>query len=77
MRYTVKQVVELFSKMDPNEVVHLWYRHRVDYEDLEADELVAESDWSRLADYQGRIEDDIDEVMRDLIEDDSQRYDYK
>ena len=77
MRYTAKQVVEYFSAMDPNEIVYLWYRHREDYEDLEANEFVAESDWSRLADYQGRIEDGIDETMRDLIEDDSQRYDYE
>jgi hypothetical protein len=76
MRYTVKKLVDLFSAMDPNEIIHLWYRHREDFESEEGEITVIESIWSTLADYEGKIEDQIDEIMRDLIEDDTQRFDY-
>ena len=76
MRYTVKKLVDLFSAMDPNEIIHLWYRHREDFESEEDEITVIESVWSTLADYEGKIEDQIDEIMRDLIEDDTQRFDY-
>lgn len=67
MRYTAKQVAYLFGAMDPNEVIHLSYRHHDDCVELGDDDYVTKSDLSRLADYEGREEDLIDEVIRDLM----------
>jgi len=55
----------------------LWYRHKEDYEDPDEGEFVDDIEWSKLADCEGRIEDHIDEVMRDLIDDPYQRFDYE
>lgn len=74
MRYTVKELQNLVSTFNESEIIHLWYRHKEDFED--EDETVDESTWSKLADYRGRIEDCIDEVMQDLIDDPTQRYDF-
>ncbi len=74
MRYMVKEIKNLISTFEENEIIHLWYRHQEDFED--DCEKLNPSDWSRLADFEGRIEDCIDEVMQDLIDDPSQRYDY-
>lgn len=76
MRYTVQELQNLISTFDENEIIHLWYRHKEDFEDEDGGEVLAYSDWSKLADYSGRIEDCIDDVMRDLIDDPTQRYDF-
>ena len=77
MRYTVQQIKKLFESFNESEIIHLWYRHKVDYEDPDEGEFVDDIEWSKLADCEGRIEDHIDEVMRDLIDDPYQRFDYE
>ena len=79
MIYTVKQILETFKDKDPSEVIHLWYREKSDFdgdeysgEGFELDE----NEWKRLADFRCKIEETIDEVMRDVIEDETQRADY-
>jgi hypothetical protein len=86
MIYTVKRLIETFKDRDPNEVIHLWYREKSDYEVLpiEGDKDFDEEDrfeidvaeWKRIADLRCRIEEAIDDVMYDLVHDDSQRADY-
>ncbi len=76
MRYTVQELQNLISTFDQDEIIHLWYRHKEDFEDEDEGEVLALSEWSSLADYSGRIEDCIDEVMRDLIDDPTERYDF-
>ena len=77
MRYTVKQIQKLFKSLDESEIIHMWYRHKEDYEDPDEDEFIADIEWSKLADCEGLIEDHIDDVMRELIEDPTQRFNYE
>ena len=86
MIYTVKRILETFKDKDPNEVIHLWYREKSDYEVVPAkgeedfDEQdrfeIDPAEWKRVADLRCRIEGAIDDVMYDLVHDNSQRADY-
>lgn len=76
MAYNVQQIRNQLEFTDENEIIHMCFRYKDDYEDSIESELMTDMRWSKLADYEDVIENQVDDVIGVLMYAQDKRFNY-
>ena len=68
MQITVKEALGLLGTFKPDELIQFWFRLKPDYEHPSTGDPLDDLVWDEVEDWQGDIDDFIDEKLRECIE---------
>ena len=66
MAYNVQQIRNQLEFTDENEIIHMCFSYKDDYEDSIESELMTDMRWSKLADYEDVIENHLITTLDEL-----------
>ena len=64
MRYTAKEIVEIFKEYPEEEVIYMWFKAREEFDDVVD---ISAEDWAQIEDPGDRIYDYVNSFMFDLV----------
>ena len=64
MRYTAKEIVDIFKSYPENEVIFMWFKDRQEFDGVVD---ITEEQWGDIADWKDWIYDYVNSIMFDLV----------